>query len=225
MKKYVAELIGTFALVLIGCGSAVVAGDKIGFTGISFAFGLGLITMAYGIGPISGCHINPAVSVGAWLAGRLDAKDLPGYIVAQCVGAILGAAVLYAIASGKVAGDPVTGLGQNGWGPGYIAEYGAGAAFLFEFVATFLFLVVILGSTQAGVADELAGLAIGLALVGIHLFGIPITGVSVNPARSLGPALLVGGQAIEQVWLFLLAPTLGAAAAGLLFRFKVIEKT
>jgi len=223
MKKYLAEFIGTFTLVLFGCGAAVIAGDKIGFFGISFAFGFALIAMAYGIGPVSGCHINPAVSLGVFVAGRMNSKDLIGYIAAQFLGGIIGALVLYAIVSGNhdVA---TTGLGQNGWGAGYLGEYGLGAAVIFEFVATFLFLVTILGSTQNGVHTELAGLAIGIALVVIHLVGIQITGVSVNPARSLGPALFAGAKAMSQLWLFLIVPSLGGIVAGVLFRIKALEK-
>jgi len=225
MKKYLAECIGTFTLVLFGCGSAVIAGEQVGVLGISFAFGLALIAMAYGIGPISGCHINPAVSLGVFVAGRMDGKDLGGYVVAQFIGGILGAAVLYAIVSGRLAGYDLaaSGLGQNGWGAGYLGEYGMGSAILFEFVATFLFLVVILGSTQSSAPGMLAGLAIGLTLVVIHIVGIQITGVSVNPARSLGPAIFAEGKALSQVWLFLLIPSLAGAVAGLLFRFKALE--
>jgi len=225
MKKYLAESIGTFTLVLLGCGSAVIAGEQVGVLGISFAFGFALIAMAYGIGPISGCHINPAVSLGVFVSGRMDAKDLGGYVVAQCLGAILGAAVLYGIVSGKLAGYDLSasGLGQNGWGEGYLGEYGMGAALLFEFVASFLFLVVILGSTQSGTSGMMAGLAIGLTLVGIHIVGIQVTGVSVNPARSLGPAVFVGGKALSQLWLFLVTPSLAGILAGVLFRTKALE--
>lgn len=225
MKKGLAEFIGTLILVLFGCGAAVLAGDKIGFTGISFAFGFALIAAAYGIGPISGCHINPAVSIGAFVAGRMSFVDLIVYIVAQCLGAIAGAGILYLIATGKIGGYDVVkaGLGHNGFGPGYLAGYDTVPAFLFEAVATFIFLVVILGATQAGAPGTMAGLAIGLTLVVIHLVGIPITGVSVNPARSLGPALLVGPTAITQLWLFVAAPILGAVVAGLLFRAGLLE--
>jgi aquaporin Z len=224
MKKYLAELVGTFILVLIGCGTAVIAGDKVGILGIAFAFGLALVGAAYGIGPISGCHINPAVSLGVWAAGRMTASDMIGYWVGQFFGAILAAAVLLVIASGTAGYSIATnGLGQTGWGPGYQGEYGIGAAMLFEFVATLLFVIVILGSTQKGAPAEMAGLAIGLMLFVVNLFGIHITGASVNPARSLGPALLVGGAAITQVWLFLVFPSLGAIAAGLLFRTKALE--
>jgi len=225
MKKYLAECIGTFTLVLFGCGSAVIAGEQVGVLGISFAFGLALIAMAYGIGPISGCHINPAVSLGVFSAGRMTGKDLGGYIVAQFIGGILGAAVLYGIMSCKISGYDfaASGLGQNGWGEGYLGEFGMGAALLFEFVATFLFLVTILGSTQKSAPGMVAGLAIGLTLVVIHIVGIQVTGVSVNPARSLGPAIFVGGKAISQVWLFLVVPSIAGVVAGILFRIKALE--
>jgi aquaporin Z len=225
MKKYLAELVGTFILVLFGCGTAVVSGDKVGVLGIAFAFGLALIGAAYGIGPISGCHINPAVSLGVWTAGRMTTKDMIGYWVGQFIGAFLGAWVLYMIVSGIGTGYNigVAGLGQNGWGAGYQGEYNVTAAFLFEFVATLIFIIVILGSTQKAAAPGFAGLAIGITLVVIHIFGIRITGVSVNPARSLGPALLVGGKALSQVWLFLLVPSIAGVVAGLLFRTKALE--
>ncbi len=224
MNKYLAEFIGTFTLVLFGCGAAVIAGADIGLTGISFAFGLALIGMAYGIGPVSGCHINPAVTLGVVASGRMEVSDALGYIVGQIAGAIVAALVLALIASGK-AGYSIAanGLGQNGWGPGYLGEYGMIAAFVFEAVATFLFVTVILGSTGAGAPSSMAGLAIGLTLVVIHLVGIKVTGVSVNPARSIGPAVVVGGQALVQLWLFLLAPVLGGVAAGLLFRTGMLD--
>nr|WP_236621579.1 aquaporin Z [Asticcacaulis benevestitus] len=225
MKKALAELIGTFVLVFFGCGSAVFAGDQAGMLplGIAFAFGLAIVAMAYGIGPVSGCHVNPAVSLGAWIAGRMNTRDLGIYVVAQVIGAILGAAALYVILSGQIGAGPVTGLGQNGWGEGYQGGYGVGAAFLFEVLATFIFLVVILGSTHKLAPTGFAGLAIGLTLTAIHIVGIRITGVSVNPARSLGPALLIGGQALSQLWLFIVAPFIGAALAGLLFRLGILE--
>ena len=225
MKKYLAELVGTFILVLFGCGTAVVAGDKVGILGIAFAFGLALIGAAYGIGPISGCHINPAVSLGVWVAGRLKIGDLTGYLVGQFVGGALAAWVLSIIVSGVDGGYnlALSGLGQNGWGAGYQGGYSLTSAIVFEFVATLIFVVVILGSTQKSAPAGFAGLAIGLTLVVIHIFGIHITGVSVNPARSLGPALLVGGKALAQAWLFLLIPSLGGVAAGLLFRSKALE--
>jgi aquaporin Z len=225
MNKALAEFIGTFTLVLLGCGAAVVAGKDVGVLGIAIAFGLALIAMAYGIGPVSGCHINPAVSLGAFLAGRMTIVDLVLYVIAQCLGAIAGAGVLYLIVSGKISGFDIgkSGLGQNGFGPGYLGEYGLISAFVFEAVATFLFLVVILGSTGKGAPSAMAGLAIGLTLVVIHIVGIQITGVSVNPARSLGPALFVGSGALAQLWLFIAAPCLGAVIAGLLFRTGALD--
>jgi aquaporin Z len=227
MKKYLAELVGTFILVLFGCGTAVVAGDKVGVVGIAFAFGFALIGAAYGIGPISGCHINPAVSLGVWTAGRMCLKDLLGYWIGQFVGAVLAAWVLSFYIVGGVAGGynvATSGLGQNGWGPGYQGEYNLVAAITFEFVATLIFVIVILGSThKSSPLTGFAGLAIGITLVAIHIFGIRITGVSVNPARSFGPALLVGGKALAQVWVFLLFPSLGGLVAGLLHRTKVLE--
>ena len=224
MKKYFAEFVGTFILVLFGCGTAVIAGDKVGILGIAFAFGLAQIAAIYGIGPISGGHVNPAVSFGVWTAGRMSAKDMIGYWVGQFVGAILAAGLLSVIASGA-AGYSIAanGLGQDGWGPGYQGGYGILSAILFEFVATLIFVIVVLGSTQKSAPAGFAGLAIGVTLLVIHIFGIHITGVSVNQARSLGPALLVGGQALKQVWLFLVFPSLGGIAAGLLFRTKALE--
>lgn len=223
MKKYAAEFIGTFTLVLLGCGTAVVAGKQVGMLGIAFAFGFALIAMAYGIGPISGCHINPAASLGVYAAGRMSSRDLVGYVVGQVLGGIAAAAVLWVIASGTAGyAIGVNGLGQNGWGLGYLGEYGLGAAVVFEFVATLLFVIVILGSTQEGAPTHLAGLAIGITLVAIHIFGISISGVSVNPARSFGPALLVGGKALSQVWMFLLVPSAAGVVAGGLFRARAL---
>ena len=224
MKKPLAEFIGTFTLVLFGCGAAVLAGGDIGLTGISFAFGLALIGMAYGIGPVSGCHINPAVTLGAVAAGRMTIPQAIPYMIAQVAGAIAGAAVLLMIASGKADYSLAeNGLGQNGWGAGYLGEYNMTAAFIFEVVATFLFVVVILGATGSGAPAAIAGLAIGLALVVIHLVGINVTGVSVNPARSIGPALFAGATALSQLWLFIVAPIIGAVAAGILFRSGLLD--
>ena len=224
MKKPIAEFIGTFTLVLFGCGAAVLAGADIGLTGISFAFGLALIGMAYGIGPVSGCHINPAVTLGVVASGRMSIAEAIPYMFAQVAGAIAGALVLMIIASGKADYSvAANGLGQNGWGAGYLGEYAMGAAFVFEVVATFLFVVVILGATGSGAPTAMAGLAIGLALVVIHLVGINVTGVSVNPARSIGPAVFVGGTAIAQLWLFIVAPVIGAVAAGILFRSGLLD--
>ena len=224
MNKMVAEFIGTFTLVLFGCGAAVIAGGDIGLTGISFAFGLALIGMAYGIGAVSGCHINPAVSLGMVAAGRMDMGSAIQYIIAQVVGAIAGAAVLLVIASGKADYSvAANGLGQNGWGAVYLGEYNMVAALVFEIVATFLFMVVILGATSSGAPAAVAGLAIGLALVVIHLVGINVTGVSVNPARSVGPAIFAGAGALSQVWLFIIAPIIGAVAAGILFKSGLLD--
>ncbi|WP_439528131.1 aquaporin [Pannonibacter sp.] len=230
MKKMLAEFIGTMTLVFFGCGAAVIAGMGTGPTaidilGIAFAFGLSIVAMAYGIGMISGCHINPAVSFGVLLSGRMSVADFIRYVVAQILGALAGAAILAVILSDKAAGWS-GGLGQNGWGPGYLGEYGLTAAFVFEVVATFLFLVCILGVTQRGAPSQFAGLAIGLTLTVIHIVGINVTGVSVNPARSIGPALVGAGSnpaAVAQLWLFILAPMLGAAAAGLLFKSGLLS--
>lgn len=224
MNKQVAEFIGTFTLVLFGCGAAVIAGGDIGLTGISFAFGLALIGMAYGIGAVSGCHINPAVSLGMVAAGRMEMPEAIKYIIAQVAGAIAAAFLLLIIANGT-ADYTVSenGLGQNGWGAGYLGEYGVFSAFIFEVVATFLFMVVILGATGAGAPAAIAGLAIGLALVVIHLVGINITGVSVNPARSIGPALFSGWWSLVQLPLFIIAPVLGAVGAGLLFKSGMLD--
>ena len=225
MKKSVAEFVGTFTLVFFGCGAAVIAGMGSGPTaidvlGIAFAFGLAIVAMAYGIGPISGCHVNPAVSFGVLMAGRMTTGDFIAYVIAQVLGAIAGAAVLYLILSGKASGW-TGGLGQNGWGAGNFGEYNLLSAFVFEVVATFLFLVCILGVTQPGSPAQVAGLAIGLTLTAIHIVGINVTGVSVNPARSLGPALIGAGTnpgALGQVWLFIVAPLIGAGVAGILFK-------
>ncbi|HVY85516.1 MAG TPA: aquaporin Z [Caulobacterales bacterium] len=221
-KRLAAEFIGTFTLVLFGCGAAVLAGFTIvGQLGIAFAFGLALIAMAYGIGPISGCHINPAVSFGFWIAKRMSVSEMLAYWVAQCAGAIVGAGVLYLIASGAPGYDIAQhGLGQNGYGLNHSpGDYGILSCFVFEVVATFIFLIAILGVTQRD--NVLAGLAIGLTLTVIHIVGIQVTGVSVNPARSLGPAVWVLGDALGQLWLFIVAPLIGAGLAGLTFRAKL----
>ncbi len=229
MKKPIAEFIGTFALVFFGCGAAVIGGMATGPTainvlGIAFAFGLAIVAMAYGIGPVSGCHVNPAVSFGVLVAGRMSGADFVAYVIAQVFGALAGAAVLYLILSGKAAGWSGS-LGQNGWGAGYLGQYNMTSALVFEAVATFLFLVCILGVTQKGAPAHLAGIAIGLTLTVIHIVGINVTGVSVNPARSLGPAIVGSGanpHALAQVWLFIVAPLIGAGIAGLLFRSRTL---
>jgi aquaporin Z len=215
-KKLIAEMLGTAILVLFGCGSAVLMGAQIGMLGISLAFGLAIVAAAYGLGAISGAHLNPAVSLGMVAAGRMSVGDFAGYAIAQTTGAIVGAGILYLIASGKadytVAGN---GLGQNGYGAGYLGEYSLLAALVFEGVMTFLFVTVILGATATGAPGAMAGLAIGLTLAAIHLVGINVTGVSVNPARSIGPALFVGGKAIADLWVFIVAPLAGGLLAGI----------
>lgn len=219
IKKTFAEAMGTAILVLFGCGSAVLMGAEIGMTGISLAFGLAIVAAAYGLGAISGAHLNPAVSFGMVMAGRMTLPDFAAYAVAQVIGAVLGAGILYLIASGKADYSIATnGLGQNGFGAGYFGEYSLTSALAFEAVMTFLFVTVILGATGPGSAAGFAGLAIGLTLAAIHLVGINVTGVSVNPARSVGPAVFVGGTAMAQLWVFLLAPLAGGALAGLVYK-------
>lgn len=225
MKKYLAEFIGTFSLVLFGCGSAVIAGmaaagpSGIGLLGIAIAFGFAVVAMAYAIGGISGCHINPAVTIGVLTAGKISVKDAVGYIVSQCLGAIAGAAILYLIAIGKPGFVmPEWGLGANGWGEGYLAEYNTLSAFVIEAVMTCLFIFVILATTSKFGNGAMAGLAIGVTLMLIHLVTIPVTGTSVNPARSLGPAIFAGGKALAQLWLFFVAPVLGAILAAILWK-------
>jgi aquaporin Z len=229
MKKAIAEFIGTFALVLVGCGAAVIGGlgsepTAIAIFGIAAAFGLTIVAMAYGIGQVSGCHINPAVSLGVLVAGRMTISDFIAYVIAQVLGAIAGAVVLYVILLGKASGWDGS-LGQNGWGPGYLGEFNLASAFLYEVIGTFLFLVCILGVTQRGAPVGLAGLAIGLTLIAIHLWGLEISGTSLNPARSLGPALIGAGTnpgALGQVWLFIVAPLIGAGIAGYLFKSGIL---
>lgn len=223
MKKLVAEFIGTLWLVLGGCGSAVLAAGfpelGIGFVGVSLAFGLTVVTMAYAIGHISGCHLNPAVSIGLWMGGRFDAKDLLPYIVAQVLGGIAGAGILYVIATGQ-AGFEVGGFAANGFGEHSPGGYTMMAALVTEVVMTFIFLFVILGSTHSKAPKYLAGLAIGLCLTLIHLISIPVTNTSVNPARSTSQALFAdGGWAMGQLWLFWVAPIVGAILAGLVYKF------
>ena len=229
-KKLAAEFIGTFTLVLFGCGAAVLAGfGIIGQEGIAWAFGLSIVAMAYGIGPVSGCHINPAVSFGVWTAGRMPTGEMLGYWAAQCLGAIVGAGVLFLIASGAPDYTLADGLGQNGYGlrdavtnQGSPGDFSLVSGAIFEVVATFIFVVVILGVTQRSAAPQFAGLAIGLTLVAIHIVGIQVTGVSVNPARSLGPAIWVGLPALMQLWLFVAAPMVGAGLAGWAFRVRLL---
>jgi len=224
-SKFIAEMTGTMVLVLMGCGSAVIAGADgttgVGLLGIAFAFGLSVVAMAYAIGHISGCHINPAISLGMVMAGRMKIGEAAYYIIAQIIGAIIGAGILYFIATGKagyVIG--VNGLGQNGYAEGSPQHYSMIAGFTAEVIFTFIFLLTIFGSTSTkNINGGFAGLSIGLCLVLIHIVGIPVTGVSVNPARSIGPAVMVGGMALQQLWLFLLAPVLGSLLSAIVWRF------
>jgi aquaporin Z len=222
-RKLAAEFLGTFWLVLGGCGSAVLAAAfpnvGIGLLGVSLAFGLTLLTMVYAIGPISGCHINPAVSVGLWAGGRFSSAAVVPYVLAQTAGGIAGAGILYVIASGKSGFDLSGGFASNGYGAHSPGGYSLSACFVAELVLTFMFLVIILGATHKNAPAGFAGIAIGLGLTLIHLVSIPVTNTSVNPARSTGPAILVGGWAIEQLWLFWLAPIAGAALAGACVRW------
>ncbi len=225
MKKYIAELIGTCCLVLFGCGAAVVAGIAqtgpagLGLLGISLAFGVAVVVMAYAIGPISGCNINPAITISMLVAGKINMKDTIGYIIAQVAGAIVGAGVLYLIQSGMpgfAMGE--WALGSNGWGDGYLGGYNTSSAFITEAVMTFIFLFVIFAVTSKNGNPNMAGLAIGLTLVLIHMVAIPITGTSVNPARSIGPALFAGGTAMSQLWLFIVAPVVGGIVAAIAWK-------
>jgi aquaporin Z len=220
-KKMGAEFFGTFWLVFGGCGSAVLAATfpntGIGFLGVAFAFGLTVLTMAYAIGHISGCHLNPAVSVGLAVGKRIPYSDLLPYIIAQVLGGAAGAGVLYLIASGKEGFTTAAGFATNGYGLRSPGGYQLSACFLAEFVLTFFFLMIILGSTHGNAPKGFAPIAIGLGLTLIHLVGIPVTNLSVNPARSTGPALFVGAPALSQLWLFWLAPILGAAVAGIIY--------
>ena len=217
-QRCTAEFIGTFWLVLGGCGSAVLSAAfpnvGIGLLGVAFAFGLTVLTMAYAIGHISGCHLNPAGSVGLVVGGRFPSSELVPYIVAQVLGAVVGAGVLYLIASGQAGFDIAGGLASNGYGEHSPGGYSLGSALITEVVLTFMFLVIILGATDTRAPAGFAPIAIGLGLTLIHLISIPVTNTSVNPARSTGPALFVGGWALAQLWLFWVAPILGAAAAG-----------
>jgi aquaporin Z len=222
MKKLVAEFIGTFWLVLGGCGSAVLAAAfpdvGIGLLGVSLAFGLTVVTIAYSLGHISGAHLNPAVSVGLWMGGRFSSKDLLPYIISQILGAIAAAGVLYIIATGNGTTD-IGGFAANGYGEHSPGKYSMLAALVTEVVMTFMFLIVILGATDKKAPAGFAGLAIGLALTLIHLISIPVTNTSVNPARSISQAVFVGGWAIEQLWLFILAPVAGAILAGIVYKY------
>ena len=225
MKRYISELIGTMVLVLFGCGSAAVAGSVLGNLGIAMAFGLSIIAMAYVIGDISGCHINPAVSIGMWIDGRMEAKDMLMYIIFQCIGAIIGIALLAVIINSapSLGGYLTTGLGQNGFGSASSVGLNVIGAILVEIILTFVFVFTVLGVTKKAENSTIAGIVIGLTLAFVHIMGIPLTGTSVNPARSLAPALFMGGQALQQVWVFILAPILGAVIAGLIYKGLVSE--
>lgn len=219
MRPYFAEFIGTFILVFCGCGSAVLAADHIGFSGVALSFGFTLMALIYALGPISGCHMNPAVTLGLTLSRKFDAGRLPAYVIAQTLGALAGAGVLYLVAAGHPGFDPVaSGFATNGYEERSPGHYTLTAAFLVEFVLTGLLVLTILGATDLKAPVGFAGLAIGAVLVVIHLVSIPVTNTSVNPARSIGPALFVGGAALQQLWLFVVAPLLGGAAAALLYR-------
>jgi len=226
-QKLIAEVIGTFWLTLAGCGSAVIASGfpqvGIGLLGVSLAFGLSVVTMAYAIGHISGCHLNPAVTVGLAAGGRFPARDVLPYVVAQVVGAIAGSAVLYVIASGASDFNLAKGFAANGYGDHSPGKYGLGAALTAELVLTMMFLFVIMGATHGKAPTGFAPLAIGLMLTLIHLVSIPVTNTSVNPARSTGPALFVGGWALAQLWLFWVAPLVGGAIGGVLYRWLSTE--
>ncbi|MDW6024716.1 MIP family channel protein [Mesorhizobium sp. BAC0120] len=224
MKTYLAEILGTFLLVFIGTASVVTGGFgtalPIGQEGIGLAFGIGVIAAAYAVGPISGAHLNPAVTLGVFLAGRLPAKDVIPYWIAQIIGGILASLALWIMVSGQ-AGGHTTGFAANGWDPN---AYSAWSAFITEIIATFVFVTVILGVTSASHTTVLAGLVIGLTLAAIHFAVIPVTGTSVNPARSIGPALFTGTAAIAQLWLFIVAPLIGGAIAGVVAKSRVFEK-
>lgn len=230
LSKYAAEFFGTLVLVLMGCGSAVIAGANgttgVGLLGIAFAFGLSVVAMAYAIGHISGCHINPAISIGMVVVGRMKAGEAAGFIVSQILGALAGAFILMLIANGKADYSiAINGLGQNGYDAASPGKYNMISGFIAETVFTFIFLLVIFGSTSTkNIHGGFAGLAIGLSLVLIHITGIPVTGVSVNPARSIGPALLVGGIAISQLWLFIAAPILGSVLSAIAWRYVLERK-
>jgi aquaporin Z len=219
-KRLAAEVLGTFWLVFGGCGSAVLSaafpGVGIGLLGVSFAFGLTVLTMAYAIGHVSGCHLNPAVSIGLAVAGRFEKKDLPGYVLAQVVGGLAGAGVLYLIASGKP-DFVIGGFAANGFGEHSPGGYSMVSALVAELTLTFVFLIIILGATDKRAPAGFAPIPIGLGLTLIHLIGIPVTNLSVNPARSTGPAVFVGGWALSQLWLFWVAPIVGAAVAGVVY--------
>ncbi len=221
MKKYVAEVVGTFVLVFCGVGSAVLAGKEIGVLGIAFAFGLSLLAMAYAIGPISGCHINPAVTLGVLIARKISVKDTVLYWIAQIIGAIIGAALVLCIANGAPGGysAAASGLGANGYGAHSPGQFATGACFLIELIFTGFLVLTVLGSTDVAAPVGFAGIPIGLMLFLGNLVAIPVTNASINPARSIGPAVFVGGWALQQLWLFIVAPLIGATLAAFVYAF------
>jgi aquaporin Z len=220
LKKYLAELLGTFVLVFIGTASAVVAGSSIGFLGISLAFGISVLVMVYAIGHISGCHINPAITIAMLANGKISAKEGIIYIVVQCIGAIIASMVLLTIMTGLPGYDlAINGLGQNGFDAASPGGFPLTSGFIAEVVLTFIFLIVIFGATSRKAPAGFAGIAIGLTLAMVHMVGIPITGTSVNPARSVGPALVAGGTALSQLWMFIAAPVIGALIAAIAWRY------
>ena len=226
MKRYVSELIGTMVLVLFGCGSAAIAGTVLGNLGLAMAFGLSIVAMAYVIGDISGCHINPAVSIGLWIDGRMELKDLVMYIIFQCIGAIIGTAILAVLINSapSLGGYMATGLGQNGFGAASSVGLNLYGAIITEIILTFVFVFTVLGVTRSEKTSAVAGIVIGLTLAFVHIMGIPLTGTSVNPARSLAPALFMGGVALQQVWVFIVAPIIGAIIAGLTHKVLYTEE-
>lgn len=235
MRKYLAEFFGTFVLVLFGCGTAVVIGGASGGTGLGFlgvltiamAFGLAIVAAAYAIGDVSGCHVNPAVSLSMLVLGRISLGDFVGYVVSQVLGAVAGSAALKAIVSmsSVLSGAESVGLGQNGFGAASALGLSLGGAFIVEIILTFVFVLTIIGVTSNASTSHMGGLVIGLTLAFVHILGIPLTGTSVNPARSLGPALLVGGQALSQVWVFIAAPFAGALLAALAYKYIFAPRT
>ena len=218
MARYFAEFLGTLMLVLFGCGAVVLAGDQVGQVGIALSFGFAIVALAYSLGPISGGHVNPAVSLGVFLAGRMSARQMLGYWIAQFAGALAGAGLLAAIAGGLS-----RGLGADGWTSVSVGGFGLASAAVFEVAMTAVFVLVVLGVTSPGAAPGFAGLAIGLTLAAIHIVGIRVTGVSVNPARSFGPAVILGGTPLSQLWLFIVAPLVGAVLGALPYRLGLLK--
>lgn len=225
MKKYVAEFIGTFVLTFVGCGAAAISGGIVGvlgILGIAMAFGLSIVAMAYSIGNISGCHINPAVSLAMLISKKMSGKDFVGYVAAQIIGALAAAGLLMGI--GKMCEPVITGLGTNGYGDASFVHLSMGGAIIVEIVLTCIFVLVVLGATSKESFSSVAGIVIGLSLAFVHIIGIPLTGTSVNPARSLGPAIFAGGEALSQVWVFIAAPLVGGIIAALIWMFLNSEK-